>query len=258
MRRVYIRTDDFRLAHRLLRFFESKEVSATHLHPDEEVPDADDWWFGTAEEVERLGGNGVAVDPERIEEWWLDWELSHHRNDGCHELVVGVDPGPRPGIAWLSDGRIMGETTVERLDLVSAHLQRLMKALEPHRVLVRIGDGSPAHRDRLINQCLSLGLHVQVVNEHRTSSGTTRHHHGRSAAKIARVAGQEVHEWRSRNATSGELKHLQHDSRQHSQGRVTISKSSAQKVNEGLLSMAEALELAGYDASSNPDESSLT
>ena len=65
--RLYVRTDDFRLAHRLLSELQGRNLPAKQVSPSQ-VIEADAYWFGTPEEVESLGGRGVAVDAESVEE----------------------------------------------------------------------------------------------------------------------------------------------------------------------------------------------
>ncbi|DAC49151.1 MAG TPA: hypothetical protein D7H92_02200, partial [Candidatus Poseidoniales archaeon] len=87
------------------------------------------------------------------------------------------------------------------------------------------------------------------VNEHRTSAGHPRHAHGSAALKIAMMSGTPVHEQRQIRSSTGELRNLQRISRQRSKGQLTISLETAMRVSKGELSMDEALEESGYDAS---------
>ena len=55
-----------------------------------------------------------------------------------------------------------------------------------------------------------------------------------------------MHEQRTVNPTTGELRNLQRISRQRSKGRLTISLETARRVSEGLLTMDEALAASGF------------
>ena len=249
VQRVYVRTDDFRLAHRLLRELERQGFSATLLAVNDPLPNPEAWWFGLPKDVERLGGNGVGLTLDDVEEALAIWASVRHGDTPPKQLVIGFDPGPRPGCAYLSDGTLLGkrvmETPKEALDFTEGLVQRM----KPKRVLVRVGNGSPNHRDQLINMVLARGYHVEEVNEERTSLGSPRHAHGSSALKIATMAGKPVHEQRELQASMGELRNLQRISRQQSKGRLTISLDTARQVSQGLLTMEQALMQAGYDAS---------
>ena len=72
MRRLYVRTDDFRLAHRLLTELQERNLPAKQVSLEDTIePDA--YWFGTSEEVAELGGCGVAVDPDAVSEAISTW-----------------------------------------------------------------------------------------------------------------------------------------------------------------------------------------
>lgn len=246
--RLYVRTDDFRLAHRLLSELQGRNLPAKQVSPSQ-VIEADAYWFGTPEEVESLGGRGVAVDAESVEETISTWLLSRQLEAPPQQLVVGIDPGPRPGCAFFSDGVLMGKREADSIEEALNSILDLVAHTQPGQVLVRIGHGSPVHRDRLLNRTLALGYHVEIVNEHRTSSGQRRHAHGAAALKIAMMSGKAVHEQRAVEATDGELRNLQRISRQRSKGQLTISLAAARNVARGNLTMEEALKDAGYESS---------
>jgi hypothetical protein len=105
---VYVRTDDFRLAHHLLDELESLGISSGLLGVDEPLPEPDAWWFGTPDEVHRLGGRGVPVDVDEVKATVSKWSLTRRRESPPSTLTVGFDSGPRPGCAFLIDGQPMG------------------------------------------------------------------------------------------------------------------------------------------------------
>lgn len=249
MQRVYVRTDDFQLAHRLLRELEAHGLVAKQLLLRDSLPEPDAWWFGSPDEVNQLGGRGVGITLQDVDDVLAIWANARYAGAVPKQLVIGLDPGPRPGFASLADGALLGkgelDSASEALDAVDGFIQRL----QPESVLVRVGHGSPQHRDQLINALLARNYHVEEVNEYRTSSGASRHAHGASALKIAMMTGKPVHEQRVIQPSMGELRNLQRISRQQSKGRLTISLEAARQVSQGSLSMDEALKDAGYEAS---------
>ena len=249
VQRVYVRTDDFQLAHRLLTILETYQHPVSMLTPAEPLPEPNAWWFGTPDEVEQLGGRGVGVKPDEVDRLFVEWAASRFQGSAPGQLVFGLDPGPRPGCAYLADGSFLGKQEMESIDDVLVFMENLIHRMKPGSVLVRVGHGSPNHRDRLINDVLGRGYHVEEVNEYRTSSGASRHAHGAAALKIAMLSGRQVHEQRNVEPALGELRNLQRISRQRSKGQLTISLELAKQVSQGLLSLDEALRRAGYDAS---------
>lgn len=248
MKPVYVRTEDFRLAHRLLSELKRRDLPAKQVSIHDTIePDA--YWFGTPEEVRLLGGRGVAMELEDVDQVVSTWLLSRQLTAPPDQVVVGVDPGPRPGCAFFADGVLLGKREFETIDEALEQVVSLVEHTAPANVLIRIGHGSPVHRDRMVNRVLSLGYHVEIVNEHRTSTGQRRHAHGSAALKIAMISGVAVHEQRKIRATPGELRNLQRISRKRSKGQLTISLEMAMRVTEGHLTMDEALKASGYDAS---------
>ena len=86
------------------------------------------------------------------------------------QLVFGIDPGPRPGIAWLADGIVVGSAQLEQIEFVADHITGLTSAVKHQRMCVKVGDGAPLLRDRIINQLILRGIETLQVNEYKTSS----------------------------------------------------------------------------------------
>ena len=59
--------------------------------------------------------------------------------DTAVQLVFGIDPGPRPGIAWLADGVVVGSAQLESVDAVADHVVALSTAVDHMRMIVKIG-----------------------------------------------------------------------------------------------------------------------
>ncbi|RJU90188.1 MAG: hypothetical protein DWC07_04740 [Candidatus Poseidoniales archaeon] len=237
------------MAYRLLQVLEKKGVSPVLVDVSDPLPDPDGWWFGTPREVETFAGNGVAADAESVNDAVEEWWRRYRKRPTIQRLVVGIDPGPRPGCAWLGDDAILGKTSLESIEAAVHHVRSLKSLHGPIEVLVRVGHGAPVQRDRFINAALQHGWSVEVVNEHRTSQGGSRHEHEASALKIAQKSGDEVREWRTIAPTDGEVKDWQRRSRRASKGAITISTALATAVCMGAMTMAQALLASGYSSS---------
>ena len=247
MNEIIVRTDDFRLAFRLIKELRKRNTSFSLLDPKEELPSGSLVWLATENEVVKEFVNfgdarGIACSIDDIE---MAVESAIHRSRGIdiiNELTFGIDPGPRPGIAWLADSRLVGMSQLEQPNQVFNHIMGIISRL-PHKVMIiRIGNGSPAIRDRLLNDFLAQNFVCEEVNESKTSSGFSRHEHSRSAVKIAMNAGIRVYEFREIKISDGEIKYLKKQSRQYSQGRITISSDLAKSVAVGTITLEEAIE----------------
>ena len=208
----------------------------------------DDWdgiWLATPEEVvENNRGKGIPVMEETVE---AAVERAIQLSKGLEEaiqLVFGIDPGPRPGLAWLADGALIGTAQLESADDIAAHISGLKTSVPHRRLVVKIGDGAPLIRDRIINDCLEMGMTVLEVSERKTSRGSRVKAHLHAATRIALQGGSKVNEHREITPTDGNLREIQRQSRIESSGRVTISSELAYLVAIGELTLDAAIKKA--------------
>lgn len=240
MDRIAVRTSDFRLAFRVMRELRRREIAFVLLDLESPLESSDQIWITSSEDA---NSQGIAVigDSDQVE---LAVERAIHARrglDDTKELVFGVDPGPRPGLVWLADGVLIGTAQLERIDDVANHVRGIASALKHGSVIVRIGDGSPTERNRIVNCCLARNITVELVDEHRTSSGLARNAHTHAALRIAMMRGIPCEQRLSVEPSEGELREVQRRSRRQSGGRLTISKELAKAVAVGRLTMQEAI-----------------
>ena len=238
MRRIAVRTDDFRLSFHLMRELKRRECNFVMLSSGEK-------WDGvlltSPEEVQ----DGEIPATEETLEISVERAIQGSRGlDSAVQLVFGVDPGPRPGIAWLADGVVVGSAQLEQIESVADHIVGLSLAVEHKRMCVKVGDGAPLIRDRIINQLILRGIETLEVNEYRTSQGSRTKTHLHAATRIALMGGSRVHHIRELNPTEGDLKEIQRQSRIMSLGNLTISTELARLVACGELSMEDAIKRA--------------
>lgn len=175
------------------------------------------------------------------------------------DLVIGIDPGQRPGVALVADGRLVHASQVYRVAAAAERVRELL-AQSPHRTaLVRIGDGAPRERDEIVADLWALreeGVRLEVVDE----SGTTPPA-GKlpwpadvaAAIAIARTAGVNARWPRRRRVALGHVRDVQRLSRIQSEGQFTISRQSAERVVRGESTLDEEVraerERKGQDGS---------
>jgi len=240
--KVIVRTSDFRLAYRLLAGLKARQVRCAHLERDASLPPTALVWLATHEEVEAAADPlGIGATLESVDSA-IDQALRFVAKGGIvKDLTFGIDPGPRPGLAWVGDGRILGTAQFESVDATVDRICKLSEDIRHTSLRVRIGDGSRTISNRLANVCLARGLKVERVDERRTSQGLQRNQHHASAARIAKMNGAPVTQKQPVVPTHGEVKEVQRLSRRVSGGQVTISQRLAQAVAVGRLSMEEAI-----------------
>jgi hypothetical protein len=158
------------------------------------------------------------------------------------ELVVGIDPGPRPGYAVLSGEASLAKGNLESPESVAMFGRQLQRRFPEATVVFRVGSGDRTARDRILQVLWALRRPVEIVNESGTTPrGRPRPRDPASAERIARSPGQRVHAPGSVRVTPGEIANLQRVSREESGGHFTIPKTLAVQVLEGRMSFSDAL-----------------
>ena len=222
-----------------------KSLPFTQLEIGQSLPSKDTIWFGSEEEVgNAMGeGRGIACNINCCELAVTQAMILRNGLSIIEHISIGIDPGPRPGLAWLADGVLMGVAQLEGIDFVVEHINSIITAAEFKNITLRIGDGAPLLRDRIINKCLEHQWNIEEVDEAKTSRGLLRHNHSTSAIRIALLRGKHVWQQRVIKPTDGQIRYIQNQSRTDSSGAKTISKELAAKVGTGDLTMPQALNL---------------
>ena len=245
MAKVVIRCADFKLAFHLMETLRKKGLPFTQLEIGQSLPSKDTIWFGSEEEVENaMGeGRGIACNINCCELAVTQAMILRNGLSIIENISIGIDPGPRPGLAWLAYGVLMGVAQLEGIDFIVEHINSIITAAEFKNMTLRIGDGAPLLRDRIINKCLEHQWNIEEVDEAKTSRGLLRHNHSTSAIRIALLRGKRVWQQRVLKPTDGQIRYIQTQSRTDSSGAKTISKDLATKVGTGELTMPQALNL---------------
>ena len=240
---VAVRTDDFRLAYRLLGRLRDSGIEYMQLDPEKPVPSRVDFWIASHAEVGRTNDvRGIGCDVEEI-----DSVISSIMNriavgEKVQRICFGIDPGPRPGLSWIADGRPAGSMQMESVDATVDYVVAILNDFMPPESVVRIGNGSPTISSRIANVCLARGLAVQFVDETSTSIGS-RYDHVSAAHRICSKEGIPVTERLQVIPTEGEVREIQRRSRSISEGRLTIPSKLARAVAVGRQTLSEAVEL---------------
>jgi hypothetical protein len=241
---IVVATADFELYHEVVAELRARGVEFTTVEPSDELPagarvvvtsPGDDVDAGelAAEGVERVVAS--ADESRRAVE-----EALALLRGGDGRLVVGVDPGVRPGIAVLAGDAIVAAFHVPLDDAVEVIRSETEDAADP---LVRVGDGSRLQGAQLINDLDAVP--VEVVDETGTTPylGTGARGMGDvlAAVNIARIEGERVED-RAIEPTEGEIQVIKTRSRERSEENRTITEGLARRVARGELTLDEALE----------------
>ena len=244
MQKILVRTDDFQLAYRIMHLLRSRNIDVEQRSLNEPLPSKDAIWIGTVDEVAQntTEGRPIAASIESIDLAIEATIFALKGSSKTHRFTIGIDTGPRPGIAWFTDGILIDTKQTESIEECIKTVDFLIEHHDFQHLLIRMGKGSPSHRNRLLNVMLQQGYVVELVDERKTSRGLNRNQHSVSAIRIATLAGERIWEMVELEPTEGEVKEIQRRSRIKSQGRVTISSELARKVALGELSLTEAID----------------
>lgn len=241
---IAVATQDFEVYHDLVRYLRANEVPFETLDPGEPVPGHVDVVITTEPEAEEI--THPAVVAFTTPHGSVEEAMGYLKGVGeVTDLVIGIDPGERPGVAVLADGHILSSRQVADPARVVAVVQATAERFTGAEVIVRVGHGAATLRDRIVNGLLDAGFSVQLVDETSTSPPRRRLHGERdqvAARTIALTPGIPIYSRRQIDVPPGELREIQRRSRMAAQGEVTISTDLARKVATGALSLAEAIE----------------
>ncbi|HTT25652.1 MAG TPA: hypothetical protein VMH90_01640 [Thermoplasmata archaeon] len=171
------------------------------------------------------------------------------------DLIIGVDPGPRPGYAVIQSGRVLVAGVLESPESVGPWAEALARQFPGHRLTFRVGSGDPPDRNRILEVLAAHACIFELVDERRTTPrGNRRGRDAAAARAIARLPGRAVGRLPKVRPTRGALTDIQRLSREGSGGRFTISREVARQVLVGDLTLRQAIDAGSvrYAAGASP------
>jgi hypothetical protein len=243
-RTVALATRDSALYAELAAGVRDRRIPSVSLFPGDRIPAPVSIVLTTPEEVHEISHPRVVPVPAEGDRTaiWAEVESALSARPPGLELVIGIDPGPRPGYAVLEGGVCIAQGNLsapEETAGLAGHLGRRF----PHRSIVfRVGSGERLSRDRILNALVPLQRPIEVVDEQGTTPrGRRRPRDGDAARAIGRNRGRPVRTRSSLRITPGEISNLQRLSREHSGGRFTLPRGVAERVLRGDETMNDAM-----------------
>jgi len=153
-------------------------------------------------EIHAFGKGAVAIEDLNEDSLVMEGQLlSRLLDESRRELLIGIDPGSRIGVAIFYGGSELGALTVNSVEKSVGLLVTVAKEV-PHSTLsIKIGGGEPRSSLRLarsLRERLPPSTSIEVVDESGTSAGksgaigVTRDQ--RAAARIAYRKGVQFSE----------------------------------------------------------------
>lgn len=235
---IVVATDNFEVYHGVVGELRDRGVTFTTVEPGDELPD--DTTAVVTAAAESYAPDGIDVvraDPGAPRRAVEEVLTMLRGSDG--QLIVGIDPGDRPGIAVLSGEMVVAACQVPADQVADAVREEIADAVDP---LVRIGDGARLLGAQIIDDLE--GVTVELVDETGTTPylGTGARGMGDvlAAVNIARIEGEAI-ESREIDPTAGELKRIKERSREASEANRAIGEALARRVANGEVTIEEAL-----------------
>jgi len=176
-----------------------KDIPFLSLIPGETVP-ADIKVVITTEEEKHLIKHEkiLTCDSDAKPETVFDETIKILQGKKSYDkIIIGIDPGDVYGLAIITDGKISETENCFSTSEVSKSIKRLLRHVNPSstQVIVKIGNGVPAHKELLetLNTDLPSGIVLEVVSEAGTNRAGKNEKHRRGLRDIAsatRIAGR--------------------------------------------------------------------
>jgi hypothetical protein len=181
---------------------------------------------------------GIFVD-ENLSRAVMDCARKYYDNLRYKHIIIGIDPGPKPGIAVFGDEKLLDTFKAASPEKAADFVKNALRIHEHDGCTIRIGNGAGVYRNRTINALLSLKkCRIEIVDESRTSRSSD----DTDAAKmIAFIKGDQMREPVREEADEGELREIQRESR--NAFGFTISMELAREVAEGRLDLKKAVKI---------------
>ncbi len=167
-------------------------------------------------------------------------------NDSCGEIIIGIDPGLKPGIAVLTENRIVDIYHQNSPEDTLETVREIISTYNGRNVRIKVGTGGGVYRLRILRLLQeNFDIQIEMVDE----SSTTPNTKGKkaeatkdiiAAINIALKQGRILKRKIEIIPKKGEIKNLQKKSRKLS-GNITISKELAEDAARGKISLEEAV-----------------
>ncbi|MFW6040415.1 MAG: hypothetical protein ACOC85_01100 [Thermoplasmatota archaeon] len=240
MKIIAVATDNFKFYYDIVKELKQRDIPFISISPTDPIPENVDIILTTKEEAEGINFEKIVPISEDIRKGVRKALSMSSDKESYQQMIVGIDPGSRPGVALVGDGKILEKEYAKNPEDVKRIVENYITGYKFDDLIVRIGHGDKTNRNRTINSLKSLALMIEIVNEEDTT------HQGdfpdlEAAREIALTKGEFRHGPYIVEATEGEKREMQRRSRIRSEGEITISKDLAKKVVEGKIDLKEAI-----------------
>lgn len=216
------------------------------LSPREAVPPSVSVVITTEDEVDKIDFDESKIVVAKKPRAAIDKAMQLlHGKRRYGQIIIGIDPGKRPGIAVLGDNMVIAVHQTSANEVCET-VKQIVNEHIAEQYTIRVGHGARLIRTQIVNSLIDLGLRIELVDENGTTPRLGRGVHGSqvsdivAAINIAKIKGEIIGR-QNIEPTRGEVKEIQSLSRELSNGRATIPMQLARRVAKGELTIYEAI-----------------
>lgn len=183
MKRVGIYTHNFRFYQEVVNVLKSWHIKSVSIDKIDRLP-SDVPVILSSNKDEKVGAAQIRNDsaPEAVRTA-IPFLLGKEK---FNRLIIGIDPGPKPGIAVLGDDILLEAFESPSIDGTIPAIKAITKGYRYSGCIVRIGHGDAPNRNSIIRKLKLLSIVPEIVDETNTSQPHKIHDNAVSAARIAR------------------------------------------------------------------------
>lgn len=104
-----------------------------------------------------------------------------------NEIFIGIDPGPKPGIAVLADRILVEAFELGDVRSVADVINDILQGYNARLISIRIGNGDRPNREKILGVLKGVDVPINIVDENGTSMPHKTHDNIISAARIANI-----------------------------------------------------------------------
>lgn len=182
MSRIGVYTDDFMFYHKVIKLLKKWDLPFTSITAGMEVPEGIKLILSSESDADLFPGQVKGVEPINALRRGLSRVLDKSQ---FSRITIGIDPGPKPGIAVFGDNILMEAFEITEPEKVSGQISRILEDYSYRDSIVRIGHGDIPNRQIIEEDLKKSGIVSQIVDESNTSIPHNLHNNALSAARIA-------------------------------------------------------------------------
>lgn len=182
MPRIGVYTSDFLFYHKVIQLLRKWELPFLNINQDAPVPDEIRIILSSNSDDDLWPSQVKGSEPIKALRKGLSRVLGKYQ---FTSLTVGVDPGPRPGIAVIGDRVLLEAFEITDPGKTSNYIGAILADYQYRESQVKIGHGDLPNRKIIEENLRKSGIDSMVVDESNTSTPHNLHNNALSAARIA-------------------------------------------------------------------------